>query len=126
MLHAWLRSSALGVILILPGCDEFEQFRVLKSSEGVYATIAVPPNEGAFTVCLAEKPVTTCSRGEAVFYSYRSLRGAEWWSARNVLTIRLEGGEVRKGPPRGPVKVGDREVYVKLEYTPVPLPAPEP
>jgi hypothetical protein len=123
MLHAWVRASASATLFIVAGCDQFEQFRVLRSPEGVYATIAVPPNEGAFTVCLAEKPVKTCSRGEAVFYSYRSISGDEWWSDRNVLTIRQEGGEVRKGPPDGPVKVGDHEVFLKLEYTPVPPPA---
>jgi hypothetical protein len=123
MLHAWVRISALALLLSLAGCDEFEQFRVLKSPDGVYATIAVPPNEGAFTVCLAEEPVNTCSRREAVFYSYRRHSGDEWWSARNVLTIRQEGGEVRKGPPDGPIKVGDHEVFLKLEYTPAPPPA---
>jgi hypothetical protein len=123
MLNAWIRSSALAALLTLGGCDEFEQFIVLKSPEGVYATIAVPPNEGAFTVCLALKPVKTCSRSDAVFYSYRRLSGAEWWSGRNVLTIRQEGGEVRKGPPKGPVKVGEHEVFIKLEYTPGPPPS---
>ena len=112
--RAWLPISAL---LLLPGCGEFKQHQVLKIAEGAYATVGIPPTEDAFTICLDDRPLKTCSRSEAIFYSYRST-DVSFHVAEDTLLVRLKGGEIRKGPPGEPVDVGDRQIKVRIEHTP--------
>jgi hypothetical protein len=115
-----MRWPPLAAALLLTGCvDEFDQHQVLRSPEGVFATIGIPPSGDSYTVCLAEQPLRTCPRSEAVFYSYRGLRGSQRWAERNVLLIQQVGGEV-SSPPPGSIRVGRREVAVRLDYRPCP------
>ena len=101
----------------LAACGEFKRHRVIESGTGLYATVGVPVSSDAYTVCISDRPLETCSRRKSVFYGYRSRTGNIEWISPNVLQIAHSGGEVRKGPPSGAVRVGDRSVVVRLEYT---------
>ena len=77
-------ASALVGLTMLAGCGRFEKYRVLDSGTGIFATEAVPSGGGAWTVCLADRPLETCPRSRAIFYGYRGREVDARWIDDNV------------------------------------------
>ena len=112
------RGSIILISVALVGCGQWERYEVLESSTGVYATVGVPPSRDAMSICFADRPLDICSRSQAVFVSYRSRDGNEYWDEPNVFVIHQTGGEIWKRPPTDPIRVAGQQVRIRLEYTP--------
>ena len=105
-------------LFLLVGCGEFEQYKVLKSDTGLYATVAIPITKDSRTICIHNLPVEKCSRADAIFYGYRGRSGNALWIESNTLLITQVGGEIRKKPPKLPIEITGQTVKVELEYKP--------
>lgn len=115
---ACLVSSVAACVSCLIGCQKFEQYQVKESGTGLYATIAVPPSGGAWTLCLDNRPRERCSPREALFYGYRGEYNDVRWAANGVLVVTQFGGEIRRRPREGGVNVAGRRVDIRVQDSP--------
>jgi hypothetical protein len=110
-----IRTALLFSLLLAGGCSDFEQYKLIRSPDGTVATMAVPSSgEGAYTLCLAEKPLKNCNRSNAILYVDRGRDVNIWWKDSNTLIVEQSGGDVRIRPPAEPIKIGSHMIRVEL------------